>query len=80
MNIKPIKTEQDYKVALREIDRLFDAEAGTAEADLLAVLVTLIEAYEAQKSPIPLPDPVSAIEFHRPPENSVRYPDAIQSG
>jgi HTH-type transcriptional regulator/antitoxin HigA len=64
MKIKPIKTEQDYQAALQQIDRLFDAQAGTAETDLLEVLVTLVEAYEARQSPIPLPDPVSAIEFH----------------
>ncbi len=64
MIVKPIKNEKDYQTALEEIDRLFDAEAGTPEADMLEVLVTLVKAYEAQQYPIPLPDPVSAIEFH----------------
>jgi HTH-type transcriptional regulator/antitoxin HigA len=64
MDIKPIKTEQDYQEALAEIDRLFDAEPGTPAADRLDVLVTLVEAYEAQNYPMPLPDPIAAIEFH----------------
>ena len=64
MKIKPIRNEEDYQAALQQVDRLFDAEASTPEADLLEVLVTLVEAYEAQQAPIPLPDPVSAIEFH----------------
>jgi len=54
MNIKPVKTEQDYQIALQEIDHLFDAEEGTADADLLEVLITLVEAYEAQQAPITL--------------------------
>ncbi len=64
MDIKPIKTEQDYQDTLAEIERLFDAEPGTPAADRLDVLVTLVEAYEAQYYPMPLPDPIAAIEFH----------------
>ena len=29
MNIKPIKTEQDYQVALKRLEKIFDAKAGT---------------------------------------------------
>jgi HTH-type transcriptional regulator / antitoxin HigA len=64
MEIKPIKTEQDYQSAMAEIDRLFDAEPGTPEGDRLDVLVTLVEAYEKQYYALPLPDPIAAIEFH----------------
>ncbi len=64
MDIKPIKTEQDYQAALAEIDRLFEAEPGTPEGDGLDVLVTLVEAYEKQYYALPLPDPIEAIEFH----------------
>jgi HTH-type transcriptional regulator/antitoxin HigA len=64
MDIKPIKTEQDYQNALAEIDHLFEAEPGTPEGDRLDVLVTLVEAYEKQYYALPLPDPIDAIEFH----------------
>jgi HTH-type transcriptional regulator/antitoxin HigA len=64
MNIKPIKTETDYQAALRAIDKLFDAKPDTPEGDRLDVLVTLVEAYEAKHHPVPLPDPIEAIEFH----------------
>jgi HTH-type transcriptional regulator / antitoxin HigA len=37
--------------------------AGTPAADRLEVLVTLVEAYEAERWPIDLPDPVAAIVF-----------------
>jgi HTH-type transcriptional regulator / antitoxin HigA len=64
MDIKPIKTEQDYQNALAEIDRLFDADPGTPEGDRVEVLVTLVEAYEKEYYALPLPDPIDAIEFH----------------
>ncbi|MBI2073815.1 MAG: transcriptional regulator [Gemmatimonadetes bacterium] len=61
--IRPIKTEDDYERALAAADRLMDAEPDTAEGDLLDVWVTLIEAYEAKRWPIDLPDPIEAIRF-----------------
>ena len=64
MNIKPIKTNEDYQAALEEIDRLFDAEPDTPEGDRLEILVTLVEAYENKHYPIPPPDPIEAIEYH----------------
>ena len=46
MRIKPIRTEADYETALKEIERLYNATPGSAEADRLEVLTTLMEAYE----------------------------------
>ena len=62
MNIKPIKCEADYDAALSAIDGLMGAAPDTPEGDELKVLVTLVEAYEAERWPIEAPDPVSAIE------------------
>ena len=64
MEIKPIKTEADYEAALKEIERLFDAEPGTPESDRLEVLTTLVEAYEDEHYAIPAPDPVEAILYY----------------
>lgn len=64
MNIKPIKTEADYEAALQEIEDLFDSEAGTAEADQLDVLTTLVEAYEEKHYSIPAPDPIEALNYY----------------
>ncbi len=61
MDIKPIKTEQDYQEALREVDRLIDAESNTPDGDKLDILVTLIEAYEEKNHPVPPPEPIEAI-------------------
>ena len=63
MDIRPIKTRSDYRRALREAERLWDAEPGTEAGYRVGVLVTLIEAYEAAHHPIPAPDPIAAIEF-----------------
>ena len=62
MNIKPIKCEADYDMALSAIDGLMGAVPNTPEGDELEVLVTLVEAYEAERWPIEAPDPVAAIE------------------
>jgi HTH-type transcriptional regulator/antitoxin HigA len=63
MQIKPIRTEHDYERALREVERLMDAKAGTAEEDRLDVLATLVDAYESKHFPIDPPDPIEAIRF-----------------
>ncbi|MFD2943114.1 helix-turn-helix domain-containing protein [Flavobacterium notoginsengisoli] len=63
MNIKPIKTEQDYSLALERVNSLFDAKPDTSEGDELDILVTLIEKYEEIHYPIPEPDPIEAIKF-----------------
>lgn len=64
MDIKPVRTEEDYQVALNEIERLWGAEPGTPESDRLEVLVTLVEAYEDQHYKILPPDPIDALEYY----------------
>jgi HTH-type transcriptional regulator / antitoxin HigA len=64
MDIKPIRNDEDHEAALTEIERLFDAEAGSPEADKLEVLTTLVEAYEEKNYHIPLPDPIEAIAYY----------------
>ena len=64
MNITPIKTQRDYRRALKEIEGLMTAKRGTPEGDRLDVLVTLVEAWEAKHYPLDLPDPVEAIKYH----------------
>lgn len=63
MNIKPIKTEKDYKAALARIEALWDAEPDTKKGDELAVLAILVENYESEKHRILPPDPIEAIKF-----------------
>ena len=63
MTIRPIKSEADYRRALREIDRLMDARKNTTEGDRLDVLATLVQAWEEKHHRIDAPDPVEAILF-----------------
>lgn len=65
MNIKPIRTERDYKDALRTLSAYFDnePEPGSPDGDRFEILATLVEAYEARHFPIASPDPIEAIKF-----------------
>ena len=63
MDIKPLKTEADYEVALTRIGELMDAEPDTKEGDELEVLSVLVEKYETMHHPVDAPDPVQAIRF-----------------
>jgi HTH-type transcriptional regulator/antitoxin HigA len=63
MEIKLIKTENDYNQALERLEVVFDAKKGTAEGDELELLGILIEQYENTHFPIDLPDPIEAIKF-----------------
>src|SRR3954453_2714332 len=61
--LKPIRTKADYTAALAEVERLWGAKSGTARADRLDLLATLIDAYEAKHYPMDPPDPIDAIQF-----------------
>ena len=63
MDIRPIKTADDYNNALLRIDELMDAEPDTEAGAELDVLATLVEAYESKHFPIDAPDPIEAILF-----------------
>jgi HTH-type transcriptional regulator / antitoxin HigA len=64
MDIAPIKTQRDYRRALKEIEGLMAAKRNTPEGDRLDVLVALVEAWERKHYPIDLPDAVEAIKYH----------------
>ena len=63
MNIKPIRNDEDLTIAFERLEAIFQAEAGTPEADEMEVLVTLIEVYENKHYPVGPADPVEAIKF-----------------
>jgi HTH-type transcriptional regulator/antitoxin HigA len=63
MKILPIKTETDYKAALKGIERLFDAKSNTPNGDKLDILTTLVHAYEEQYYPMDFPDAVDALRY-----------------
>lgn len=61
-DLKPLKSEQDYREALSEIEGYFDdlPAPGSAEADRFDLLTLLVEAYESRYWPV---DPIDPIEF-----------------
>jgi len=63
MDIRPIKTEDDYCNAIHRIEALWGAKKDTPEGDELDLLCTLVESYEVAHYPIAPPDPIDAILF-----------------
>jgi len=74
MNIHLIRNEKDYEDILHEIERLFEAnvQPGTPEGDSLEIFIMLVEKYENEHYPIPLPDPVEAIKYYMESRNLTR--------
>ncbi len=71
MELKAIRTEQDYRSALRDLSSLIDSDPSpdTPEGERLDVLGTLVQAYEAKHYPIDPPDPIDAIKFRMEQSN-----------
>jgi HTH-type transcriptional regulator/antitoxin HigA len=63
MNIKLIKTESDYRKALKRLDEIFDAKTGTPESDEADIVGLLVDEYEKKHYPIEAPDPIEAIKI-----------------
>lgn len=66
MDIRPIKTEDDYNWALAEIAPYFEhePEPGSPDGDRFDVLAGLIEVYENKHWRIEAPDPVETIKTY----------------
>ena len=69
MNVHPIRTEVDYKAALRELSAYFDnePEPGSEEGDRFDILATLVETYEngISRSNRPTPSKRSVSAWNR---------------
>jgi len=63
MTIKPIRNDDDLKKVFRRLEKIFQAEEDTAQADERDVLVTLVVAYENEHYDFGPADPVEAIKF-----------------
>ena len=63
MNIKPIRNDEDLRAAFKRLELVYQAQEGSAEADEMEILVTLIEAYEHKHFPLSVADPIEAIKF-----------------
>ncbi len=76
MKLKPIKTEADYRAALKRLEDIFDAKLGTPESDELEILGLMVDDYENQHYPIDTPDPIEAIKI-RMEEMQLKQVDLI---
>lgn len=66
MNIKPIRTNMDYKASMARISELTKGDPDAlsdSQFDELEILTTLTDAYENIHHRIEAPDPVEAIKF-----------------
>ena len=66
MDIQPIRTDEDHRVALSEIEACWGAPEGTAEGDKLEILVALVELYEAKRWPMETDqnfDPIDVLHY-----------------
>ena len=61
--IRLIATDDDYKEALAEVERLWGAAPGTPEEGKLELLAMLVQNFERSVEPLPPLDPVEAIKF-----------------
>jgi len=78
MNIKPVKTEADYRDALKRLEIIFDAAIGTPESDEADVLGLMIDEYEKKHYLIEAPDPIEAIKI-RMEEMQLKQVDLVDA-
>jgi HTH-type transcriptional regulator/antitoxin HigA len=72
MRIHPIRNARDHARALRHMETLWGARAGSPTAEELEILVTLVDAYETKHHRILPPDPIEAIKFRMEQEGLTR--------
>lgn len=61
--IKPIKTEKDYQLALKNMESIFGAKPNTKDGDVLEVLSLLIHEYEKKHYYIKPLTPIEALRY-----------------
>lgn len=76
MNMKPIKSDKDYRNALKRLEMIFDAPIDTKDGDEAEILSLLIDNYENEHYPIEAPDPIEAIKI-RMEELNMRQKDLV---
>ena len=78
MEIKPIKTKEDYQMSLKRLAIIFDAPFGTVESDEADILGLMTDEYEKRHYPIESPDPIEAIKI-RMEEMQLKQIDLIDA-
>lgn len=76
MEIKLIKSEEDYRNALKRLEIIFDAPIDSEDGNEAEILSMLIENYENKYYPIEAPDPIEAIKI-RMEEMNLKQKDLV---
>jgi len=66
MDIRPIRTDEDHRAALAEIENYWGAPEGSEEGDKLDVLLALVDVYETKRWPIEIDadfDPIDVLHY-----------------
>ncbi|WP_410877611.1 hypothetical protein [Myroides sp. DW712] len=64
MKLRPIRTEEDYHMAMIKVQLLEGSQANKDTVDELEVLQILIEKYERDNAPMGMPDPIDSIKIY----------------
>jgi len=62
-NWKVLKTESEYKIALKRTIEIFNAELNTPEGEELDLLLLIVKDYEDRHYHLPDPDPLEMIKL-----------------
>jgi HTH-type transcriptional regulator / antitoxin HigA len=65
MEIRPIRSDEDHRAALNDIDACWGAPEGSEEGDKLDVLLALVDAYEERRWPLDIDesfDPIDVLD------------------
>lgn len=63
VDVVPICADEEYEVALKEIERLIKALPGTSEGNRLDALVTLVQVYETEHHAVDAPNLIALTQF-----------------
>jgi HTH-type transcriptional regulator / antitoxin HigA len=64
VSVAPVRTEAEYKAALKRIDELFEAADGTPGFDEFDILTILVHDFERRLYPIGTPDPAASLRHY----------------
>ncbi len=64
MKVRPIRTEEDYHMAMIKVQLLESTPQSKDSADELEVMQILIEKYERDNAPMGMPDPIDSIKIY----------------
>ncbi|MGG5577226.1 hypothetical protein ACPDHL_07790 [Myroides sp. C15-4] len=64
MKVRPIRTEEDYHMAMIKVQLLESTPQNRDTADELEVMQILIEKYERDNAPMGMPDPIDSIKIY----------------